>query len=498
MKTKIKILFKVFLIALTFIFGSQSFFAQPSLNFRDVIVNWPEITCQVSVSCADTPIKYLITKNFQIIENGNEIGELTGRYRDSTHSIYELKYLAGCCIVDRFVQITVRNITDCKGTDTKMKKYLRPKPDTSTYQPITFRLGSDIVKGSEIAEIPLMLETPINDILPIITVKIFFDETCCQFLGFDTREYLLAGVPFYYEWIDGGIEFTTVQPKMIHGAGILAMARFKASDLENDTKCPLRLFGMRFTGGCFHPVLVPGELIILARRPNVSTVTNVPRELQIDKKSKEYFPNPITIEISATNSGDRKAKNGIAVISFEKNDFHLLSPTSTRQALSPTTINTNDVSVARWNLYAYPRLKGDSVKLCVTSIFENVPDPLSTECKIWIPKSPLTGVHADQIILRSFVLEQNYPNPFSTSTTINLSPTLSLNKERENIGKHRVNLKVFDVFGREVLDLTNAIDNPLSADKLTIDNSQLPTTGIYFYRLTIGYQSQTKMMMFLK
>lgn len=81
-----------------------------------------------------------------------------------------------------------------------------------------------------------------------------------------------------------------------------------------------------------------------------------------------------------------------------------------------------------------------------------------------------------------------YPNPFTSSTTIEL--TLFLGE-----GMGEVSFKVYNIFGREVLDLSNQIINN---SQLIIHNYQLPNLGIYFYRLMIGNESQTKMMVLLR
>ena len=89
----------------------------------------------------------------------------------------------------------------------------------------------------------------------------------------------------------------------------------------------------------------------------------------------------------------------------------------------------------------------------------------------------------------TFELQQNYPNPFTESTAIDLTPTLSY-EERE--------LRVFDHFGRVVLDLSDAVRETSSGEnprRITIHKSQLPKSGVYFYQLRTASQSQTKMMM---
>jgi hypothetical protein len=86
----------------------------------------------------------------------------------------------------------------------------------------------------------------------------------------------------------------------------------------------------------------------------------------------------------------------------------------------------------------------------------------------------------------SFELQQNYPNPFnpSTSITFNLA------------NKNLVNLKVFDVLGREVATLVNEVKEA-GSHTVDFDASKL-ASGMYIYTLTSGNFTATKKMMFLK
>ncbi len=104
----------------------------------------------------------------------------------------------------------------------------------------------------------------------------------------------------------------------------------------------------------------------------------------------------------------------------------------------------------------------------------------------------------ERIIKTEKWLIENYPNPFSERTTITLIPYSPLPKSGEGLGE-RVSLKIYDLLGREVLDLSDRIiDNPPSAEKLTIENSQLRNPGVYFYRLTTPTLTQTKAMVYVR
>lgn len=86
----------------------------------------------------------------------------------------------------------------------------------------------------------------------------------------------------------------------------------------------------------------------------------------------------------------------------------------------------------------------------------------------------------------TYSLSQNYPNPFNPSTTISYSI-----KEAG-----LVQLKVFDILGKEVTELVNKNQEPGNYN-LTFDASNLPS-GIYFYRLTSGNYSAIKKLILLK
>ncbi len=85
-----------------------------------------------------------------------------------------------------------------------------------------------------------------------------------------------------------------------------------------------------------------------------------------------------------------------------------------------------------------------------------------------------------------FSLSQNYPNPFNPSTNINFS----IPKESF------VNLKIFDVLGKEVAILVN---ERLNAGNYNYNfNANGLPSGIYFYRLTVGSFVSTKKMILLR
>jgi hypothetical protein len=86
----------------------------------------------------------------------------------------------------------------------------------------------------------------------------------------------------------------------------------------------------------------------------------------------------------------------------------------------------------------------------------------------------------------SFLLFQNYPNPFNPATEIRYDLPMQVH----------VVLKVFDVLGREVVSLVDAIEQA-GDQSITFDASHFPS-GVYFYRLQAGHHTETKKFVLLR
>lgn len=85
-----------------------------------------------------------------------------------------------------------------------------------------------------------------------------------------------------------------------------------------------------------------------------------------------------------------------------------------------------------------------------------------------------------------YKLGQNYPNPFNPSTRIEFSLPQS----------EFVNLRVFDLLGREVATLVNE-EKVAGSYRVTFDAKAIPS-GVYYYVLNAGSFRQTRSMLVVK
>jgi hypothetical protein len=100
-----------------------------------------------------------------------------------------------------------------------------------------------------------------------------------------------------------------------------------------------------------------------------------------------------------------------------------------------------------------------------------------------------SGVNTDNLP-SNFALNQNYPNPFNPSTTISYEIPKS----------GSVQLKVYDVLGREIETLVNE-EQSAGMHSIIFNSKQANkelSSGIYLYRLKFGSNVLNKKMIFLK
>jgi photosystem II stability/assembly factor-like uncharacterized protein len=103
-----------------------------------------------------------------------------------------------------------------------------------------------------------------------------------------------------------------------------------------------------------------------------------------------------------------------------------------------------------------------------------------------IDLNTLVDADDDTPVAAQFQLGQNYPNPFNPSTTIKYTVA----------GAGNVELKVYDIRGKEVAVLVN--ENKTPGEYQAAFNAENLSSGVYIYRLKTGGRILSKKMIFMK
>jgi aminopeptidase N len=171
-----------------------------------------------------------------------------------------------------------------------------------------------------------------------------------------------------------------------------------------------------------------------------------------------------------------------------------------RVTISQTTGTTNPSFFTMPVQIKFTRASGDTT----VTVFNNAqtqnfylsikgqPTSLTFDPDEWLLRNPNPPVIKDTTFIEpvptDYALYQNYPNPFNPATVITYQLPNSSN----------VQLKVYDVLGREITMLVNEYK---SAGKYTIPFSTANlglASGVYYYTLQTDNFIQTKKMIFLK
>ena len=110
--------------------------------------------------------------------------------------------------------------------------------------------------------------------------------------------------------------------------------------------------------------------------------------------------------------------------------------------------------------------------------------------------NPTNVDDAEPVVINGFQLYQNYPNPFNPTTTIRIS----IPRSSDGLN-NRVSLIVYNSLGEEVTVLLE--DEQISGNASVIFNGKDKngnplSSGIYFYRLSVGKHSAVNKMVLLK
>jgi hypothetical protein len=116
----------------------------------------------------------------------------------------------------------------------------------------------------------------------------------------------------------------------------------------------------------------------------------------------------------------------------------------------------------------------------------NAHDVLAALLSSIIHWQPTSVTHKVTSRPEDYLLSQNYPNPFNPSTTIDFKLPKS----------EYVELKVYDVLGREISNLVSMKLN--QGNHTYIFDGKNLASGIYYYQLTAGDYRQVKKMILLK
>jgi len=197
--------------------------------------------------------------------------------------------------------------------------------------------------------------------------------------------------------------------------------------------------------------------------------------IQKDTSSYGYFFNDLYSSYSTNAGANWSAPVKLSMCTADGDEIY------------PTLSKTGNTSSSFGLLYFNSSFPG-------SASFTNTTTPRSRNYTMYTRINPTTGgqipigiTTVSNQVPSKYSLKQNYPNPFNPSTNIRF----------ELKSASVVNIKVFDIAGREVAQLVKGENVQAGIHEVKFDASRL-ASGVYFYKLETPDFTETKKMMLIK
>ncbi|MBN1446391.1 MAG: T9SS type A sorting domain-containing protein, partial [Bacteroidetes bacterium] len=271
----------------------------------------------------------------------------------------------------RTVELVLKDF--CGGTVSRTRTYVAPL-DRSQFKPVGIRLGDAEVGSTKEVVIPVLLETPVNEIFSKSDISIGYDHNVLQCTGISTDGTLLEGHPVSAQLMTSTVLVHCEENMEMNTAGgVLFYVHFRAGDVANVTFTPLYLINWDFHAYCLTPMLRNGRIKILPREPRINCEVSAPDALIWNDEEKRYEPNPFDVSVTVYNTGSKEAWNVQAVLVTDPDIVELVTPTVNVQKVTPSIVPPGGSATAHWRLLATKQQDLDSIPIYFSVTSDNHP-----------------------------------------------------------------------------------------------------------------------------
>jgi len=255
-----------------------------------------------------------------------------------------------------------------------------------------------------------------------------------------------------------------------------------------DTKRSLLVHTLLFTLNGIPLIYSGGEVGEVTRREMIdwTDADNLtPSFKKLIQLRKSYIHNPVVSRIINSDNS-----NVYSFSSISENDV-VITAANFRQELKNITLNLSALPFDGTSNYYLTDLMDGTVYTISPLQRDSYPVTIDGyQAKVFYYGLDSVSVGVNEPIISNlpgeYKLLQNYPNPFNPVTRIKYQI-----KENE-----KVTLKIYDMLGREVITLVDAMQNK-GNHEVSFNASNL-SSGIYFYQLNTANYSDVKKLILLK
>ncbi len=323
----------------------------------------------------------------------------------------EIRYTSSCPDGEsRILSLTVRNVPGCAGTAKDAEVYDHIPLDSTQWNPLEIRVGDAAVHARGEVEIPVLLETSIDDPFRPTAFDVIYDMNNLSFIGLDTLRMLLDGAGVRPEQLSGGLRIRTESTRWVKGSGVLFVLRFRAGDPPADTTAAIRIAypptldpvpGVRTPVRCTSPQILAGSVAITSRKPELASCElQAASDVAYSGEMQGYDPSPMPVEFFVSNVGDREAANLRAEISFDTTAFQLAPGNPAIRPVNPAALPPGWTGRARWELIPRGRSDTKNFPVNVTVSGDNTGAISCSAAVVLHPYPPILALTAEAANIR--------------------------------------------------------------------------------------------------
>lgn len=184
------------------------------------------------------------------------------------------------------------------------------------------------------------------------TISLTFDTSALRLQAVSTAGTLAAGMTASVAMTATGADILLAGTAALNGSGTLVMMTLAGGVVQANTDVQMQVASATFTRGCL--TVLPGTARITVRPRSAGlSLRSQPTVFNWDDGSKRYSPDPATVSVEVTNSGDLPL-SGLSAELDASTDVRVAYGASQTVPVVPSTLQPGEKGTAVWFVQALP------------------------------------------------------------------------------------------------------------------------------------------------
>ncbi len=239
----------------------------------------------------------------------------------------------------------------------------RMKQDASTYQTALFAVDTATIGSGKTNPLAILLKTPLaNRRFHPAQIVLSFDTAKIRVAGVNTAGTLSDGLSVSVTNLATGAQIDFSGVKVMNGNGVLVYLLVRAGVVPAAVNVPVTFSSLTFSQGCIIPQISSGSVLVLPKTRAMTHAVTAPGSLAWSVERKDYDPNPFTISVRVTNSGELPLTNVRGTLGLQPG-LNFVSGSTGTASVVPSSLDTTQEGTVSWTISCDPLTQQKSFNL---------------------------------------------------------------------------------------------------------------------------------------